>query len=397
MCAFSLLRVNICNFEIKLLTPNEKIPDNQMKRIKRRAVAFLIALCKIFMPAKYYDSIYLPDFFNSKDLNKLSLREKIWCLKRGFLPYEFIWYDLAHNDFKKYVPARNNYQNRRLNGSFNAILSNKILFEKHIKTVIYGIDKLHTVESIGFIEKGYLMSLQKDIIQGNYSSLLPFLEKNDLVIKPVSGDGGRGVFLIKKKDDIFLLDNKKVDWNELVATLKKLDDYLIQEKIIQQGFANKIYAGSVNSMRIATMIDPVTKQPLIAYAVHRFGSLQSCNIDNISSGGIGAMIDLSDGLLSHGLHFSSDGEKETYYIHPVSLNPICNQKIPDWENLTKRLIEMAGRMPYLKYVGWDIILSDDELLVLEGNVSPHLDLVQMFKPAEEFPAAWNFFKHYKYI
>jgi len=360
-------------------------------------VAVLIAMCKIIMPEKYFDSIYLPEFLYSKDLNKLKLREKIRCFKHGFLPYQYIWYDLANNDYRNYVPARNNYRKRTLNGSFNAILSNKILFEKHIKTIINGIEKLNVVESIGFIEKGYLKSLKKEIVQGNFSSLLSYLERNDLLLKPISGDGGKGIMLIKKKNDHFLIDNKKTDWDELVVTLKKLDDYLIQEKFIQKGFANDIYTESVNSMRIATMIDPVTEQPFIAYAVHRFGSLQSGSIDNISRGGIGALIDLGDGLLSHGLHFSEGCKKEIYNAHPVSANPICNKKIPDWENLTKRLLEMAGRMPYLKYVGWDIILSDDELFVLEGNVSPHLDLVQMFRPIKEFPAAWNFFKHYKYI
>jgi len=379
------------------MTYNQEITDNLMKRVRRKAVAVFIALCKIFMPKQYFDSIYLPEFLYPNELNKLKLKEKIRCFRHGFLPYEYIWYDLAINDHRNYVPARNNYHKRTLNGSFNAILSNKILFEKHIKTIINGLDKLHVVESVGFIEKGYLKSLKKEIVQGNFLSLLPYLERNDLLLKPISGDGGKGIMLIKKKDDLFLVDNKKIDWDKLVDTLRNLDDYLIQEKIIQKGFANKIYAGSVNSMRIATMIDPDTKQPFIAYAVHRFGSQQSGDIDNISRGGMGAIIDLDDGILSHGIRFSASGEKEIYKVHPVSLNPICNEKIPDWENLVRRILEMARRMPYLKYVGWDIILSNDELFVLEGNVSPHLGLVQMFRPIKEFPLAWNFYKHYKYI
>jgi len=368
-----------------------------MRRITSVVVKILFEFCRFLIPEKYYDDIYNHEFLNFKQTKKLKLREMIWCFTHGFLPYEYVWYDLAHNDYRSFMPARNNYQKRSLNGSFNAILANKFLFEKHMKTVISGIDKLHIVESIGFIEKGYLQPLHKDIIKGSFSSLLPFFEKNNLVLKPISGDGGVGVLLIKKEGDYFLFDNKKIDWNEFVAFLESLDDYLIQEKIVQQGFSNELYTGSVNTMRIATMIDPVTQQPFIAYAVHRFGSGQSGNIDNISRGGIAVMIDLYDGKLSEGRFFSPEGKKENYQLHPLSLKPICSEKIPDWEDLTNRITEMAKRMPYLKYVGWDIILSNDELFVLEGNVSPHLDLVQMFKPIKDFGPAWNFFKYYKYI
>jgi hypothetical protein len=368
-----------------------------MRIIKGIAIRFFIALCRIFMPKQYFDDIYFHDFLYFKHIRKLKLKTRVWCFIRGFLPYEYVWYDLAHNDYRNYVPARNNYQKRSLNGAYNTILANKILFEKHIKNIINGIDKLHVVESIGFIEKGYLQPLHKDIIHGDFCSILPFLENSDLILKPISGDGGVGVFLVKKESNYFLFDNRRSGWDELATFLECLDDYLIQEKFVQHGFSNEIYAGSVNTMRIATLINPLTMQPFIAYAVHRFGSIMSGNIDNISRGGIAAMIDIKDGKLTEGQCFSFEGKKELYKLHPVSLKPIFNEKIPEWGNLTNRLIEMARRMPYFKYVGWDIILSNDELFVLEGNVSPHLDLVQMFKPMKDLKSAWDFFRYYKYI
>ena len=88
------------------------------------------------------------------------------------------------------MPVRSNCQRRTLNGRFTEILANKLLFEKQLKTVIDGIDNLHVVESIGYIEEGYLRSLHKDIIHGNFSSLMNFLEKNGLIIKPLGADKG---------------------------------------------------------------------------------------------------------------------------------------------------------------------------------------------------------------
>lgn len=369
-----------------------------MQKIKSMSAELFFALCKLVLPGKFYDDIFLTKAFTRDNLKFGNLRKTAWCFARGFLPYEYYWYDLENNDYRNYVPTRNSYQNRKLNGSFNAILGNKIMFEKHLKATVCGIDGLHVVESIGLIEEGFLHSFHKDVIQGNYSSLIRVLEKNDLVLKPVSGDGGVGVFIIRKKNGHFFIDDAETDWDDVVNRLSNLDGYQIQGKFNQKGFSNRIYPGSVNTMRIATMIDPSTRNPFIAYAVHRFGSESSVFMDNVNQGGITALINLNDGRLSHGLRCSfTEAKKEIFEFHPSTSIPIYNEQIPDWVNLVNRITLMAGRMPYLKYAGWDIILSDDELFVLEGNVSPGLGLIQMFKPMNEFPEAWNFFKHYKYV
>jgi len=264
-----------------------------------------------------------------------------------------------------------------------------------MQTIINGIDFLHVIENIGYIEEGYLQSLHKNIIPGKYSSLLPLLEKNDLILKPIYGSKGRGVLLLQMESEHYLLDDKKLNWEELILILKNLNNYLIQEKFIQHGFSHNIYPDSLNTMRICTMIDPVTNQPFIAYAVHRFCSSESGYKDNFAQGGIAALID-DTGKLSKGLSFSNEGKKIFYESHPSSNKPIYNERIPNWENLAKSLIEMARKMPYLKNIGWDIVLSNSELYILEGNI-PDLDMIQSLRPAREMTSAWNFFQHYKFI
>lgn len=369
-----------------------------MRTIKAAVADKSFAFLKLVLPKKYFDDIFIANLLKGENLKIRKLKKTLWCFKHGFLPFEYIWYDLDHNDYKNYVPIRVNYQKRSLNGNYSAILGNKLLFEKHLKTIVSGIDKLNVIESIAFIENGFLLSFSNEVINGEYSSLLPVLDESDLVLKPVSGDGGEGMLFVSKHDDHFAINKEQVSWNPLVDILKNLNGYLIQNKFPQKGFSNEIFPLSVNTMRIATMIDPVTQKPFIAYAVHRFGSAKSGFMDNVNQGGITAMIDLVDGTLSKGIRCSFTGEeKEVFESHPSTLVPIYNIQIPDWKILAGRLTEMAGRMPYLKYVGWDVILSDGELFVLEGNVSPGLGLIQMFRPMREFPDAWNFFKHYKYV
>ncbi len=355
-----------------------------------------IDLIRRFLPSKYYDDIFINKLLLRQNLKILNLNQMLWCSIHGFLPYEYKLYDLKNNDYRSYVPSRNNFQKRLLNGSYNAILANKILFEKHIKIVIRGIDKLHVVESIGYIENGYLKSLNKDIVNGDFTSLIPFLEKNDLVMKPVSGDGGVGLLLIRKEDDHYLFENTKVSWNELVEKIRNLNDYLIQERFIQKGFSNDIYSDSVNTIRVATMIDPVSHKPFVAYAFHRFGLPKSGIADNVNQGGLFSLIEVNDGRLSMLVDYTISGEKKYFESHPVTSKKVFNELVPNWNTLTNRVLEMAGRMPYLKYVGWDVVLSDDQFYILEGNVAPGIGF-QILKPMKDFPEAWSFFKHYKYV
>jgi hypothetical protein len=44
----------------------------------------------------------------------------------------------------------------------------------------------------------------------------------------------------------------------------------------------------------------------------------------------------------------------------LSGQQISEQQIPGWNDLLLSLVEMTGRMPYLKYVEWDIIFSGNK-------------------------------------
>ncbi len=336
------------------------------------------------------------EFFGNTYLLKLNIRQIIWCYSKGFLPKEYFVYNLSRNDYRKYLPQLNNIRKASINGQYGHVLGNKIMFERQIKSVIEEIEHLHVIENIGYIDDGILKSFHKDIKTGKFNSLIHFLEKKDLILKPVSGSKGRGVLLLQKKDQNYLLDNIEMNFDEIVVKLTSLNDYLIQEKFVQVGISHDIYTGSLNTMRICTMIDPENSQPFIAYAIHRFGSPDSGNTDNFSKGGISARIS-PDGRLSKGKVLDNEGNIKTFEFHPISNKRIYNEQIPNWENITKSLLEMVRRIPFLKHVGWDVIYSNSEIYILEGNIGPGINLIQIHQPLKEVAPVWNFFKHYRFI
>lgn len=349
---------------------------------------------QLMLPAKYYDDIYVSKLLRRSNFSILPPGKILWCFRHGFLPHEYLLYDLDFNDYRDYVPSRNNLKNRTLNGVYNAILANKIIFERQIEVIIKGLEGLKVIKNLAYIENGVLKALNKNIVCGDFSSLLPYLEENDLILKPVMGDGGVGFIMIRKVEGDFMFNKKRVNWKELCESLGKLDNMLIQERFIQHGFSHEIYPESVNTMRIATMIDPVTNKPFIGYAFHRFGSPHSGFIDNVNQGGLFCLIDTSDGKLTNLVDYSLLGDKKFFDYHPFSNKKVINERVPGWSKIAEVVLEMAGRMPYLKYVGWDIVLSYNEMYVLEGNVSPGTAF-QLYKPMKKFPG-WDFFRHYHY-
>lgn len=365
-----------------------------LKKLVKRILPHLI---KSLLPARMYDDIFVPEFLNYVNFRMLNLKKTVRCFKLGFLPFEYLWFDLDNNDFRGYLPTRSNYQKRMINGPYNAILGNKILFERHLKTVLAGLRGVNVPDTLGYFEKGYLHSLHDDITSGDLNSVTDLLKRGDLILKLISGDGGVGLVCLTLNDGGYYINDKTASPERLVTFLKSLDNFLIQRRLPQEGLAGTIFPGSVNTMRIGTMIDPDSGKPFIAYAVHRFGSSKSGFVDNVGQGGITAKIDLNSGRLSMAHHYSKEGHMKVFEKHPVSSAMIFNQEISNWQDVKRRIIEMAGRMPYLKYVGWDFVLSDDDLYVLEGNVSPGLGLVQMYDPMKNYPRAWNFFRHHGYI
>jgi hypothetical protein len=368
-----------------------------MKFLRKLAAKILWILTMLIPHKNRFIIYYINDFLYCRYFSKLTLRGIIFCFSKGYLPYEYFAYQMPFNENKSYIPAYFNYKKTDLNGYFNYLLCNKILCEGYLKSILCEIKNLQVVESIGYIENRQLHSLNNSIISGDYKSLDPVLEKSDLILKPVFGSKGKGILILKKALSYYLLDNEQYDWVKLIQTLENLDNYIIQERIKQTGFSNNIYPESLNTIRIATMIDPVTKIPFVGYAVHRFGSHYSGYKDNFNQGGLSSLIDINTGILSRAFFVTLEGKIEETEFHPLSRKPIYNEQIPGWEILTKSLLEMASKMPFFKYVGWDIILTSNIFYLLEGNNCPGLDLVQIHKPIKEFTRAWNFFEYYNFI
>ncbi|MDO4458655.1 MAG: sugar-transfer associated ATP-grasp domain-containing protein [Clostridia bacterium] len=191
-----------------------------------------------------------------------------------------------------------------------------------------------------------------------------FMSTRDVIIaKPSNESCGNGVEKIRKTD---------------FESVEKLFDYLrnkgsaIAEDVIQQHeLINAINPGSVNTLRIVTIYRDGESH--VIYAFIRIGNGDR-PVDNINAGGMCAPIDIDTGIITH---VGYDKDRITYKTHPKTGCPIEGYQIPMWKEAVDMCLEAAKVVPEMGYVGWDIAITPDGPVMVEGNNLPGHDILQM--------------------
>lgn len=129
---------------------------------------------------------------------------------------------------------------------------------------------------------------------------------------------------------------------------------------------------SLNTLRIVTFVDQAGKAHVVK-SIIRIGASNSC-VDNASSGGIACSINDKLGIID------SVGKTHsglTYLIHPVSQIQLLGYPIPYWEKIEQYINELTKVEPKARYVGWDIAITKSGFELIEGNMSPGVNVTQM--------------------
>ena len=88
--------------------------------------------------------------------------------------------------------------------------------------------------------------------------------------------------------------------------------------------------------------------------------------DNFSSGSMYTFTD-DDGVI---IVPAIDQDDNIYEIHPITKEKIVGFKVPLYDEACKLVIEAAKFMPTIKYIGWDVAITDKSPVIIEGNSYP---------------------------
>src|SRR5690625_1646963 len=320
--------------------------------------------------------------------SKTSLRIKAWCLFKGFGSAKYELYNLQKNNYKLYLSDYQRRKTVKINGPYSLIINDKYLFGELFKEL--------TATIFGRVKKGILYFNGKE---SNINNLLELISnKEEIIVKKFRGGGGKGIYRLSYMDEKYYLDDQVVDIKEIQNFITGLSDHLIMEHLKQMDYSNKIYSETINSIRVLTMIDPVTNEPFIAIAVHKFGSEKTKPADNVWKGGMTALIDLETGVLAKSAyHKENNNEIEWIPEHPDTKVKVEGTIVPNWSKVKEAVLEIARKHDYLKYVGWDVVVTLDGVKVIEGNNYSDVNILQIHQPLLQNERVKKFYKHYKII
>ncbi len=163
------------------------------------------------------------------------------------------------------------------------------------------------------------------------------------------------------------------------SLLSREGNAILCEYITQSSFAASLYPNSTNTIRIVCAKKRGQAKAEFITAVQRVGCDDSIPVDNLSSGGIVISIDGKTGELGTGyaIHGRKDRVMVPFKCHPDTGAQFTGKRIPGWESLVSEIVNLTNALPYLNFVAWDILLTDDGYSIIEGNASSGCGLFQV--------------------
>jgi len=266
----------------------------------------------------------------------------------GYSDYDlFEMYNLTDEQRDTYITrGRNNDLIKKYNNpEYNHIFRNKVEFNATFKEFV-----------------------KRDFIEVNTSSMdavIKFMNKHKVFMaKPIAGTCGKGI------EKIDIKNYKSV--NEIYEYLTQNGmNYELEELLIQSDEVNEIYNGSINTVRIVTILND-DNVPHVICAYFRIGNGKY--VDNFNSGGMVAPVNEETGVV---LDKAIDKNKNLYEFHPATKALIKGFKFPDWDKALKLVKDASYKVPEMRYIGWDVCFSKNGPVLVEGNEYPGHDIYQL--------------------
>lgn len=289
-----------------------------------------------------------------------------WILRYGELPwYYYTWgMDRASANIKDFMPynkfmaLRQRKNTIRIGAqtpySYVCLLRDKELFEWISEKL-----EIPTPKLLGSLHGG-VFSGSETVPFADYCNSLA--DNSALFLKEKAGYKGSGIFALEKKDGKFYFNGDLLGINEIMDRIPSKQTYLIQEKIVQHAAINRIYSGSLNTMRVVSVV--YGSEIVILGVFLRLGANGSV-VDNWSQGGLAVGVNEDGTLMKWGLYKSDFGTKTDR--HPNSGVIFEGYQLPFWEEAVNLVKSCHHKLSFIGAIGWDIAFTEDGPIVLEGN------------------------------
>ena len=288
----------------------------------------------------------LSPFYTSYGLDVKNFRNS-----EDFIPTPEFWESIKEGNRK---PIKTAY------GSYNylALLRDKYVFSSFITGTI---GSRYVPKTIALIDGGQAFRPQT----GTWQSFADFCaEDGKSVFKVVDGTFGNDVFIADIRDGQVTAQGESSTPEAFVRRLGK-KRFIVQELIVQHPALQAFGTSCVNTIRTITVRGKSGKISVFA-AFLRVGTDTESFVDNRAKGGLAVGVDLETGkLMKYGFPHARFGTKLD--VHPLSGIVFEGYQLPYWEQTVELVCGAHRQFPALQSIGWDVAITADGPLFLEGN------------------------------
>lgn len=182
-----------------------------------------------------------------------------------------------------------------------------------------------------------------------------FFEKHKrIIVKPIDGSGGRGIFILNSSQF-----EKPEDAYALLKESKKT--YVLEELIRQSSQMSALHPTTVNTVRVPTVRNK--DGVVVFHPALRVGRGDTV-VDNAFSGGIFAGVCPKTGKV---ITDGANEKNQRFVAHPDTGVVFNGFQVPRWDEAVAFVKKLATVVEGNNYVGWDIALTEDGWVLVEGN------------------------------
>lgn len=304
-----------------------------------------------------------------------------WNFIHGFSQETIHLNGITKSNYKSFMSDRQYTLGHPYNGLYSSIIDNKLYlpfllknYPEHAPQYFYYLN--NSIYCMGTGRVG-VASFQ------DFISLLQ--EKKRLVLKHTSSSMGKGFHLIEldltdntKLHERYYIDKQIINQDKLENFIYSLNDYVVSEYVQQHNYAQEINSSSLNTIRMLCVWDDDINGFYVARCFHRFGSNGSL-VDNLGGGNACLyFVNIETGELEAAGMTNNNNLGEYYsdsVIHASGKN-LAGLKIPKFEEIKNKVVEISNSLPFLRYVGWDIAITEDSFKIIEANSLTSLGILQ---------------------
>lgn len=357
----------------------------------------LLMILSIIMRKRGYSAYFAPrivkgrldDIFKN---NNTTMKQKVWAQRRGFLSDKIAFYGLTEHNYTNYLSDFDYYKLHPINDVSSKWIDDKLT----IKYVLFPFsrylpDYYYQINKDGIIR---LMDCPDEFGTTIQDIMNLLKSKENLAAKLISGSFAEGFYKLSYIDSNYYVNDKIVKKSEVETLFNdwkniKTGGYVLTEYLRANSQLSKIWGNTPNTLRIMT-IHENNEKPRLASSFMRFGTKKTGVIDNATAGGVACKVDVETGYFSEGRTIEGGKMVESRY-HPDT-NALMEGILPYWDSIKEKIIEICEYIPQVKYMGFDVIITDNGFKIIEINSHQGIKIHQHYCPIYKNEYCKGFFR-----